>query len=71
QYLADRELTQKRILEVEVDDAWPIANDWLSGWQQKLRLPADSDSRPGFLQRYWRRVEAQAAAGSLLPWRGP
>ena len=71
QYLADRELTQKRMLEEAVDDAWLIADDWLLGWQEKLRLPAGTDSRPKFLQRYWSRVEAQASAGSLLPWHEP
>jgi dipeptidase len=71
QYLADRELTQKHMLEVAADDAWLIADDWLSGWQDKLQLPTATDPRPKFLQRYWRRIETQAAAGSLLPWRGP
>ena len=71
QYLADLELTQRRMLEIAADDAWLIADDWLSVWQEKLRLSADSDSRPKFLQRYWRRIKAQATAGSLLPWRGP
>ena len=69
QYLADRELTQMRLLEATADDAWAIADSWLLGWQEKLRLPANTDTRPRFLQRYWRRVEAQAVAGSLLPWR--
>ena len=69
QYLADRELTQMRLLEATADDAWAIADSWLLGWQEKLRLPANIDTRPRFLQRYWRRVEAQAVAGSLLPWR--
>ena len=71
QYLADLELAQRRLLEAEADDAWLIADDWLSGWQEKLCLPGGPDSRPKYLRRYWRRVEAQAAAGSLLPWRGP
>jgi len=71
QYLADRELTQKRMLEEAVDDAWLIADDWLLGWQEKLRPPSGTDSRPKFLQRYWSRVEAQATAGSLLPWHEP
>jgi len=71
QYIANRESTQKRMLEEAADDAWQIADDWLLRWQEKLRLPASTDSRPKFLQRYWRRIEAQAAAGSLLPWRGP
>ena len=67
-YLAERELTQNRLLGAPVDDAWLIAEDWLSTWQEKLRRPAQTDSRPGFLQRYWRRIEAQATASSLLPW---
>lgn len=71
QYLGDRELTQKCMLEVAANDAWLIADDWLSGWQDKLQLATATDPRPKFLQRYWRRVEAQANAGSLLPWRGP
>lgn len=71
QYLADRELTQRRMREVTADDAWLTADDWLLGWQEKLRLAAVADSRPKFLQRYWHRVEVQAARGSLLPWRGP
>ena len=32
---------------------------------------ACSDPRSKFLQRYWSKMEAQAKAGSLLPWRGP
>jgi secernin len=71
QYLVSRELTQRRMLEETSDDAWLTADDWLLGWQEKLRLTGNTDSRPKFLQRYWRRIEAQAAAGSLLPWRGP
>lgn len=71
QYLADRELTQKRMLEEAADDAWLIADDWLLRWQEKLRLPAGTDSRRRFLQRYWSSVEAQASAGSLLPWHEP
>jgi len=71
QYLADRELTQSRMLEVAADDAWLIADDWLSEWQDKLQLATATDLRPKFLQRYWRRVAAQATGGSLLPWRGP
>jgi len=70
QFLATRELTQKRILEAEADAAWLIADDWLSDWQEELLLAPDVDIRPKFLQRYWRKVEAQATAGSLLPWRG-
>jgi len=69
QYLADRDLAQKRILEAAPDDAWLIADDWLLRWHEKLRRPAATESRPKFLQRYWLGVEAQAAAGSLLPWR--
>ena len=71
QYLAERELAQKRVLEYSDDDAWLIADEWLLGWQEKLRLAQEPDPRPKFLRRYWRRVEAQAAAGTLLPWRGP
>ncbi len=71
QYLVSRELTQRRMLEETADDAWLTADDWLLGWQEKLRLTGNTDSRRNFLQRYWRRIEAQATAGSLLPWRGP
>ena len=71
QYLAERELAQKRVLEYSADDAWLIADEWLLGWQQKLQLAENTDFRPNFLRRYWRRIEAQATAGSLLPWRGP
>ncbi len=71
QYLAERVLAQKRVLEYSADDAWLIADEWLLGWQEKLRLAAKSDPRPNYLRRYWRRVEAQAAAGTLLPWRSP
>jgi len=71
QYLAERELAQKRVLEYSADEAWLIADEWLLGWQEKLRLAEISDSRPNFLQRYWRRIEAQATAGSRLPWRRP
>ena len=71
QYLAERELAQKRVLEYSDDDAWLIADEWLLGWQEKLRLAQEPDPRPKFLRRYWRSVEAQAAAGTLLPWRGP
>ena len=67
-YLVERELTQNRLLEASVDDAWLIAEDWLSRWQEKLRRRTQNDSRPKFLQRYWRRIEAQATASSLLPW---
>jgi hypothetical protein len=69
QFLADRERTQMRLLEATADDAWAIADSWLLGWKEKLRLPANTDTRPRFLQRYWRRIQAQAVAGSLLPWR--
>lgn len=69
QYLADRKVTQERLLEEAADDAWLMAEDWLLRWQEKLQLPANTDSRPPRLRRYWRRVEAQATAGSLLPWR--
>ena len=71
QYLAERELAQNRVLEYSADDAWLIADEWLLGWQEKLRLAENTDFRPNFLQRYWHRIEAQATAGSLLPWRGP
>jgi secernin len=70
-YLAERELTQQRLLTAAADDAWLIADDWLLRWQQELRLAAGTDVRPKFLQRYWRKVESQATVGSLLPWRGP
>jgi dipeptidase len=70
QFLADRDQIQKRVLEAAADDAWLIADDWLSGWQDRLQLATATDPRPKFLQRYWRRIEKQAAAGSLLPWRG-
>lgn len=71
QFLADRDQIQKRVLEAAADDAWLIADDWLSGWQDKLQLATATDPRPKFLQRYWRRIETQAAAGSLLGWREP
>ena len=71
QYVADLELAQRRILGAEADDAWLIADDWLSAWQEKMRLPGGSDPRPKYLRRYWRKVEAQATAGSRLPWREP
>jgi dipeptidase len=71
QYLADRELTQKRMLEIEADNAWLIADDWLLRWQDKLQSAESTDHRPKYLQRYWRRIEEQAKAGSLLSWRDP
>jgi len=71
QYLADRELTQERMLEVAADDAWLIADDWLLRWQDKLQSAESTDHRPKYLQRYWRRIAEQATAGSLLPWRSP
>ena len=71
QYLAERLSTQKRMLAAAVDDAWLIADDWLLRWREKLRPLASTDPRPKFLQRYWCKMDAQAKAGSLLPWRGP
>jgi hypothetical protein len=68
-YLADREMTQNRLLQESADNAWQIADEWLLGWQEKLRLLENTDSRPKYLQRYWRRTDARARAGSLLPWR--
>lgn len=69
QFLLERDLVQRRILEEKADDAWRIAENWLARWQKKLLETTDSDPRPAFLKRYWRGIEAQAAAGSRLPWR--
>jgi secernin len=69
QFLLERERVQERVLEEPGNDAWQLAEDWLTRWQKKLRSATKDDPRPAFLQRYWRGVEAQATAGSKLPWR--
>ena len=71
QFLVGRELTQRRMLEGTADDAWLLADNWLLGWQDNSRSLAGTESRPKFLQRYWHKVEAQATAGTLMPWRRP
>ena len=69
QFLLERDLVQRRILEEKADDAWRIAENWLARWQKTLLETTNGDTRPAFLKRYWRGIEAQAAAGSRLPWR--
>jgi dipeptidase len=69
QFMLERDDTQQRLLQEDADTAWQTAEDWLTRWQGQLASMPTQDSRPGFLRRYWRSIEVQAAAGSLLPWR--
>ena len=69
QFLSERDVIQERVLQAPADDAWQIADDWLTRWQEKSRQATSADHRPGHLQRYWQRTAKQAANGSRLPWR--
>jgi hypothetical protein len=64
---ADRERTQQAVF-ADPARGWEHAEDWLGRWEP-LAGSAGPDTRPRWLQRYWRRVDAQASRGTLLPWR--
>jgi len=64
---ADRARTQRAIFD-DPAAGWEYAEDWLERWERLASLPRE-DARPKWLQRYWRRIETQAARGTLLPWR--
>lgn len=68
-FLKERDRVQQRMLTGPDDEAWRIADDWLAHWREKLHSQTIGDTRPKFLQRYWRRIDAQAAVGTRLPWR--
>jgi dipeptidase len=69
EFLAERDNIQAQILQHPADDAWAIADDWLARQEQRLTSQLADDARPGFLHRYWRRIELQSHKGSKLPWR--
>ena len=69
EFLANRDSVQAQILQHPADDAWTMADDWLAQQEQRLASQPADDARPGFLRRYWRRIERQSRKGSKLPWR--